>query len=44
MWVFTYKFDEDGLLYKYKAWLVMRGDLQENCANTYAVTLAAQVF
>jgi hypothetical protein len=27
MWVFTYKFDEDGLLYKYKARLVVRGDL-----------------
>jgi hypothetical protein len=27
MWVFTYKFDEDGILYKYKARLVVRGDL-----------------
>jgi hypothetical protein len=44
MWVFTYKFDEDGLLYKYKAWLVVRGDLQEDWGDTYAATLAAQVF
>jgi hypothetical protein len=27
MWVFTYKFDEDGYLLKYKARLVVRGDL-----------------
>jgi hypothetical protein len=44
MWVFTYKFDKDGLLYKFKAWLVMRGDLQEDWCHTYAATLAAQVF
>jgi hypothetical protein len=28
MWVFTYKFDEDGYLYKFKARLCVRGDLQ----------------
>jgi hypothetical protein len=44
MWMFTYKFDEDGLLYKYKAWLVVRGDLQKDWGNTYAATLAAQVY
>ncbi|KAF7573884.1 hypothetical protein PtrM4_055070 [Pyrenophora tritici-repentis] len=44
MWVFTYKFDEDGLLYKYKARLVVRGDLQEDWGDTYAATLAARVF
>jgi hypothetical protein len=44
MWVFTYKFDEDRLLYKYKARLVVRGDLQEDWGNTYAATLAARVF
>jgi hypothetical protein len=44
MWVFTYKFDEEGLLYKYKARLVVRGDLQENWGDTYAATLAARVF
>ena len=27
MWVFTYKFDQDGYLLKYKARLVARGDL-----------------
>jgi len=27
MWVFTYKFDENGYLYKYKTRLVVRGDL-----------------
>jgi hypothetical protein len=30
MWVFTYKFDEDGFLVKYKARLVVRGDLLVN--------------
>jgi hypothetical protein len=44
MWVFTYKFDEDRLLYKYKARLVVRGDLQEDWGNTYAAMLAARVF
>jgi hypothetical protein len=44
MWVFTYKFNEDGLLYKYKARLVVRGDLQEDWGDTYAATLAARVF
>lgn len=44
MWVFTYKFDEDGLLYKYKARLVVRGDLQKDWGDTYAATLAARVF
>jgi len=28
MWVFTYKLDEDGFIIKYKACLVVRGDLQ----------------
>jgi len=28
MWVFTYKLDEDGFVIKYKARLVVRGDLQ----------------
>jgi hypothetical protein len=44
MWVFTYKSDEDGLLYKYKARLVVRRDLQEAWGDTYATTLAARVF
>jgi hypothetical protein len=44
MWVFTYKFDEDGYLLKYKARLVVRGDLQEQYGDTYAATLAARLF
>ncbi|KAK1916876.1 hypothetical protein P3342_004431 [Pyrenophora teres f. teres] len=44
MWVFTYKFDEDGYLLKYKARLVVRGDLQEQYSDTYAATLAARLF
>jgi hypothetical protein len=41
MWLFSYKFDEDGYLYKHKARLVVRGDLQDNWGDTYAATLAA---
>jgi len=44
MWVFTYKFDTDGFLYKYKARLVVRGDLQTTKDETYAATLAARTF
>jgi hypothetical protein len=44
MWVFTYKFDEDGYLLKHKARLVVRGDLQEQYGDTYAATLAARLF
>jgi hypothetical protein len=44
MWVFTYKFDPDGYLLKYKARLVARGDLQVTEEDTYAATLAAQTF
>lgn len=44
MWVFTYKFDEDGYLIKYKARLVVRGDLQDQYGETYAATLAARLF
>jgi hypothetical protein len=44
MWLFSYKFDEDGYLYKHKARLVVRGDLQDDWGDTYAATLAAQVF
>jgi hypothetical protein len=44
-WVFTYKFDEEGYLLKYKARLVVRGDLQpKQDEETYAATLAARVF
>src|SRR5436853_1468638 len=44
MWVFTYKFDQDGYLIKYKARLVARGDLQYTIEDTYAATLIAQIF
>jgi hypothetical protein len=44
MWVFSYKFDEDGYLLMYKARLVVHGDLQEQYGNTSAATLAACLF
>jgi hypothetical protein len=45
MWVFTYKFDEDGFLVKYKARLVVRGDLwQSSEKDKYAATLASRTF
>jgi len=45
MWVFTYKFDVDGYLLKYKARLVVRGDLYvQKEKDTYAATLATRVF
>ena len=45
MWVFIYKFDEDGWLEKYKARLVVRRDLYQNDQQeTYAATLATRVF
>ena len=44
MWVFTYKWDEDGWFIKCKARLVVRGDLQamEKLQSPYAATLAAR--
>ena len=45
MWVFTYKFDTEGYLTKYKARLCVRGDLQDPThLDTYATTLAARLF
>ena len=45
MWVFTYKLDKDGFIIKYKACLVVRGDLQvSQFKDIYAATLATQVF
>jgi hypothetical protein len=45
MWVFSHKLDEDGFIIKYKARLVVRGDLQvSQFKDTYAATLAARVF
>lgn len=44
-WVFTYKFNENGFLSKYKARIVVRGDLQETSTqDVYAATLAFKVF
>lgn len=45
-WVFTYKFDENGMLIRCKARLCVRGDLQEETTmqKTYAATLAAHAF
>ncbi len=45
IWVFTYKFDTDGYLLKYKARLCVRGDLQPTShEDNYAATLAARTF
>lgn len=44
-WVWNYKFDKDGWLYKYKARLVIRGDMQRwfTFDDTYAATLSIKV-
>ena len=45
LWVFTYKFDTNGYLDKFKARLCVRGDLQQPVRlDTYAATLAARAF
>lgn len=44
MWVFTYKTDGDGYLSRFKARLVVRGDLEAPLDNTYAATLAIRNF
>jgi len=45
MWVFTYKLDKDGFVIKYKARLIVQGDLQvSQFKDIYIATLAAQVF
>lgn len=44
IWVYNYKFDADGYLQKFKARLVARGDLENITEDTYAATLAGQVF
>src|ERR1700712_248158 len=44
-WVFSYKFDQDGFLLKYKARICVRGDYYRNLEKeTYAATLAARIF
>ncbi|KAF5186325.1 Transposon ty1-gr2 gag-pol polyprotein, partial [Thalictrum thalictroides] len=43
-WVFTYKIDDNGFLLKYKARMVIRGDLQiPSEKDTYAATLAIRM-
>jgi hypothetical protein len=44
MWIFNYKTDGDGYLSRFKARLVVRGDLQAPLDNTYAATLAIRNF
>jgi hypothetical protein len=44
MWVFTYKTDGDGYLSRFKARLVVRGDLQAPLDNTHAATLVIRNF
>ena len=45
MWVWTYKFDENDCLERYKARLCVRGDYWKNAEQeTYAATLATRVF
>lgn len=45
MWVYTYKADQDGKLVKFKARLVIRGDMEPKTAeDVYAATLAARSF
>ena len=43
LWVFTYKFDTDGYVTKFKARICVRGDLQQpSKEDNYAATLAAK--
>ena len=44
VWVFKYKFDDNGYLVKHKARLCVRGDLQKTEQDTAAATLAIRVF
>ena len=44
IWIFKYKFDEEGYLTKYKARLVAKGDFQKTDQDSYAATLAARIF
>ena len=44
VWVFKYKFDNDGYLLKHKARLCVRGDLRKTEQDTAAATLAIRVF
>jgi hypothetical protein len=41
-WVFTYKLDSAGYLLRYKARLVIRGDLQLSWDDTYSATISSK--
>ncbi len=45
-WIFIYKSDSNDFLFKYKARIVIRDDLQKvnNAQNVYAATLASKIF
>jgi hypothetical protein len=45
-WVFIYEFDSNDFLFKYKARIVIRDDLQRvnNAQNVYAATFALKIF
>ncbi len=45
-WIFIYKSDSNDFLFKYKARIVIRDDLQkvDNAQNVYAATLASKIF
>jgi hypothetical protein len=45
-WIFTYKSDFDDFLFKYKARIVIRDDLQKenNAQNVYVATFALKIF
>jgi hypothetical protein len=45
-WIFIYKFHSDDFLFKYKARIVIRDDLQKvnNAQNVYVATLALKIF
>jgi hypothetical protein len=45
MWVYIYKLDTNGFLKRYKARLVIRGDLTRSIyENIYVATLVIRVF
>jgi hypothetical protein len=45
-WVFIYKSDSNDFLFKYKAFIVIRDDLQKvnNVQNVYVATFASKIF
>jgi hypothetical protein len=45
-WIFIYKFDSNDFLFKYKARIVIRDDLQKvnNAQNVYVATFASKIF